>query len=110
MSKTSGSTGKAKDWDFFWREYKKLLITALPMALAFVITLLAGYLWNGPLPPTMLSLIFFVGGFTGFIIIVRREIPAVIFTIMGLPAIVAGSLMTIFLWGAAFYIILRGSL
>ncbi|HUI88202.1 MAG TPA: hypothetical protein VLX61_05710 [Anaerolineales bacterium] len=108
MSRTSHSTAKTNAWNFFWGEYKKLLITALPMALAFVITLVAGYFWNGPLPPSLLSLIFFVGGFTGFIIMVRREIPAVLFTITGVPATVVGGLVTIFLWGAAAYIFLQG--
>ena|SRR5271157_1667375 len=107
LNKNSGKQ-KATDWNFFWNEYRKLLITGLPVFLALAILILFGYFWNGPLPPLMLSLIFFVGGFTGIIIVVRREFPAVLFTITGLQAIVEGSLVTVLLWGAAAYIIWQG--
>ena len=108
MLKKNFGKQKATDWDSYWDKYRKLLITASPVFLALAILILFGYFWNGPLPPQMLSLIFFVGGFTGIIIVVRREFPAVLFTITGVQAIVEGSIVTIFLWGAAAYIILQG--
>ena len=110
MLKKNSGKRKATDWDFFWNEYKKLLITVLPVLLGLAIMILVGYFWIGPLPPLMLSLIFFVGGFTGIIIVVRREIPVVLFTIKGIQAIVEGSVVTLFFWGSALYIILRGLL
>lgn len=73
MLKKNSGKRKATDWDFFWNEYKKLLITVLPVLLGLAIMILVGYFWIGPLPPLMLSLIFFVGGFTGIIIVVRHN-------------------------------------
>jgi len=107
MSKKNHEKPRGTDWDSYWDKYRKLLITASPVFLALAILTLFGYFWNGPLPPLMLSLIFFVGGFTGVIVVVRREFPAVIFTITGVQAIVEGSLVTVLLWGAAAYIITR---
>jgi|GEM_PF-3769228 len=101
---------KFTDWVSFRNEYKKLSLTALPMLLAWVILILFSYFWNGPVPTIVLSLTFFLAGFMGIIIIARHEIPAVLFTITGVPAIVEGSIVTIFFWGSAVYIILRGLL
>jgi hypothetical protein len=101
---------KVADWVAFRDEYKKLSLTALPMLLAWVILILFSYFWNGPVPTIVLSSMFFLAGFMGIIIIVRREIPAVLFTITGAPAIVEGSIVTIFFWGSAAYMILRGLL
>ncbi len=101
---------KITDWVSFWNEYKKLSLTALPMLLAWVILILFSYFWNGPVPTIILSLTFFLAGFMGIVIIIRREIPAVLFTITGVQAIVEGGIVTIFFWGSAVYIILRGSL
>ena len=64
---------KVTDWVSFRNEYKKLSLTALPMLLAWVILILFSYFWNGPVPTIVLSLTFFLAGFMGIIIIVRRE-------------------------------------
>ncbi|HEY9152422.1 MAG TPA: hypothetical protein VIN60_06005, partial [Anaerolineales bacterium] len=86
------------------------LMTASPMFLALAILALLSYVSNDPIPPITLGLMFFLGGFMGIIIIVRREVPAILFTITGVQAIVEGSVVTLFFWGSAAYIILRGLL
>ena len=85
-------------------------MTISPIFLGLAILILVGYFSKEPLSPILLGLMFFVGGFMGIIIIVRREVPAVIFTVKGTFAIFQGSIVTLFFWGSAAYIILRGSL
>jgi len=108
MSQKNHGNGKTTDWDSYWDKYRKLLLTISPIFLGLTILILAGYLSKESLSPILLSLIFFLGGVVGIIIIVRREVPAVLFTITGLPAIVEESFVTLVFWGCGIYIILRG--
>ncbi len=108
LKKKDHSKQEATNWVSFWNEYKKLSLTVLPMFIALIILIWFSYFWNGPVPTIILSSMFFLAGFMGIIIIVRREIPAVLFTITGAQAIMEGSIVTIFFWGSAVYIILRG--
>ena len=50
------------------------------------------------------SLGSFVAGFTGVIIILRKEIPTALNRIKGTRAIVEGILITVLLWGAAIFV------
>ncbi|HUH98060.1 MAG TPA: hypothetical protein VLZ89_11915 [Anaerolineales bacterium] len=101
---------KAKDQDPFWNEYGKLLLTSSPVFAALIFLALLNHFWKGPISPTLLGLTFFAGGFTGFIIVVRREFPAVLFRLRGVPAIALGGLVLLFFWGSAVYIILQALL
>ena len=108
MSQKNHRNGETTDWDSYWDRYRKLLMTTSPLFLGLVILILVGYFSKEPVSPILLSLMFFLGGFMGIIIIVRREVPAVLFTITGLPAIVEGSLLTLVFWGCGTYLLLRG--
>jgi len=83
-------------------------MTASPMFLALVILFLFNYFSKDPISPILLSSLFFMSGFVGIIIIVRHEVPAVLFTTTGVQAIVEGSVVTLLFWGSAAYIVLRG--
>jgi hypothetical protein len=107
---TTNGVGKRKsvDWDSYWDKYRKLLLTVSPMFLALLMLILLNYTLKGPVSPFLISLSFFISGFMGIIIIVRREVPVVLFTIKGTQAIVEGGVVTFFFWGSALYIILQG--
>lgn len=51
------------------------------------------------------SLGSFVAGFTGVIIILRKEIPTVLNRIQGTRAVIEGTLITVLLWGAAIFVL-----
>jgi len=108
MVKKTAEEQKLMDWNSYWNKYRKLLFTASPLFLALIILILLGYFSVDPISPLLISLTFFISGFMGIIIIVRREVPAILFTITGTQAIVEGSVVTFFFWGSALYIILRG--
>jgi hypothetical protein len=54
------------------------------------------------------SLGAFVAGFTGVIIIFRKEIPTPLNRIQGTMAVIEGILMTVLLWGAAIFALVEG--
>jgi hypothetical protein len=88
----------------FFTGYINLLITVAPMLAALAIIF-----WSKrPVRPFIFSLSFFIAGFTGLIVIIRREIPMIFNTISGLQAIIEGGIVTIFCWGVAIYIYLYG--
>ncbi len=108
MTRTVNGKRKSVDWDSYWDKYRKLLLTASPLFLALLILVLMSYASKEPISPFLISSTFFISGFMGIIIVVRREVPAVLFTVRGTQAIVEGSLVTLFFWGSALYIILQG--
>ena len=110
MTKNDVGKRKSTNWNSYWDKYRKLLLTISPLFLGLVALILIGYLSPDPLSPILLGLMFFLAGFMGVIIIVRREVPVVLFTITGVQAIVEGSFVILLFWGAAAYIILRGLL
>jgi hypothetical protein len=80
------------------------IFTGIPMMLAIgTLFFLKG------LPDSYLySLAFFIGGFSGVIIIIRKEVPTSIWTIRGNAAILRGVFLIIVFWGAALYILIAG--
>ena len=80
------------------------LMTITPAIIGLGILLVG----NGPFERLMTSLGFFVSGFTGVIIIIRKEIPIPIGSIQGKRAVVEGLLFTIVLWSIALYGLLFG--
>lgn len=107
MAKYKVGKGQSMDWGSYWGKYRKLLITASPMFLALLMLILLSSSSNDPISPAMLSLAFFVSGFMGVIMIVRREVPLIVFSFNGMVAIVTGSVVTAFFWGSTLYILLR---
>jgi hypothetical protein len=88
------------------------------IAMPSLLGLLLGLLWinigkqiYGTLPriPNLImgSIGFFLMGFSGIVIMIKREIPGTFKSIRGIPALVIGVSVTIFLWGMAFMIIYR---
>ena len=110
MTKNDVGKRKSTNWNSYWDKYRKLLLTISPLFLGLAALILVGYLSPDPLSPILLSSMFFLAGFMGVIIIVRHEVPVVLFTITGVQAIVEGSFVILLFWGAAAYIILRGQL
>jgi hypothetical protein len=88
------------------------------IALPSLFGLFLGLLWiiigkqlYGTLPriPNLImgSIGFTLMGFSGIVIIVKREVPGTFTSIRGIPAIVIGASVTVFLWGMAFMVIYR---
>ncbi len=61
-----------------------------------------------PLSPHVLSIGFFLAGFTGVIVILRKESPMSIGSVRGKWAVVEGVIFTILCWGSALYIWIFG--
>lgn len=80
-----------------WTNYKKEVLIFLPMVLAIV--------WIGFTPSArgMKSLAFplFLGGWTGIIIVVKKEAPSIIAPYYGKKAIITGAFIAGFSWAAA---------
>jgi len=63
------------------------------------------FLLVGHVPTTLLfSLATFVAGFSGVIILIRKEVPSSLWTIRGRGAILRGIGWVIVCWGAALYL------
>ena len=82
------------------------LATFAPVFLAFLSVLLFDLL--KVTPSVKLSLFAFISGFTGIIIIVRKEIPTAFGNITGIRAIVEGAIWVIICWIAAIYFAIYG--
>jgi hypothetical protein len=87
--------------------------TRLLIALPSLIGLLIGLLWiffgkiiYGFLPTLpnfiIVSIVLFMMGFSGIVIIIKKEVPGTFSSILGIPAILIGLAMTAFFWGLAF--------
>jgi len=63
---------------------------------------------KGPLNPYVLSTSFFLAGFTGIIIIIRKESQMSIGSVHGKWAVFEGLVFTIVCWGIAVYVWLFG--
>jgi hypothetical protein len=85
------------------------LLIALPSLLG----LLVGLLWitigqqiYGTLPRVpnfvMAYVVLFMMGFSGIVIILKKELPGTFTSIRGVPALIIGAAVTLFLWGLAF--------
>jgi hypothetical protein len=90
------------------------LLIALPSLLGLLIGLLwitIGQHLYGTLPriPNFIitSVVLFMMGFSGIVIMLKKEFPGTITSIRGIPAIAIGVAVTIFLWGLAFLGIFR---
>lgn len=75
------------------------LITFAPLALALLLSLVL---------KNRVDLCAFIAGFTGVIIVVRKEIPMAFRNITGTRAVVEGAILIIFFWSAAIYIAIYG--
>jgi hypothetical protein len=75
------------------------LLVSLPALLGFGIILIS----KGPLSSVILSLGCFLAGFTGIIIILRRESPMSIGSVTGKWALLEGIVFTTFCWGISLY-------
>jgi hypothetical protein len=80
-----------------------MLFTFSPVFLMLAII----YFYNGPVSSLTWSLLFFLAGFSGVIIVVRKEIPMSFYSIQGKRAVVEGTLFTIFLWSLALYLLVE---
>jgi hypothetical protein len=80
------------------------LLVSLPALLGFGIILTT----KGPLDSLRLAFCCFLTGFTGVIVMVRKESPTSIGTTRGKWAVVEGLIFTIILWVTAIYFWLFG--
>src|ERR1700690_887072 len=91
----------------FWKNYLRLTAFLSPVLLALVLLLAVPLLWKGEVPPWFLSLFFFVAGFSGVIVAVKREVPTGLYSIRGWRAAVEGIIFTIICWGLALVLLLH---
>jgi hypothetical protein len=80
------------------------LLVNLPALLGFAIILFT----KGPISTSRWALGFFLAGFTGVILIVRKESPTSLGAVRGTRAIVKGFVFTAMCWGIALYLFLFG--
>jgi len=81
-----------------------MMLSALTYSPA-IVGLALMFLLIGHVPTTWLfSLASFVTGFSGVIIVIRKEIPSSLWTIRGPAAIIRGIGWVIVCWGAALYL------
>jgi hypothetical protein len=81
----------------FW-----LLITASPMLFALIVF----FLFARPATPAFTGLCFFLTGFSGVIVMIRREEPTGLHKVTGWPAVLRGAIFTAFCWGIGLYVYL----
>jgi hypothetical protein len=75
------------------------LLVSLPALFGFGIILIS----KGPLSSGVLMIGCLLAGFTGIIIILRKESPMSIGYVTGKWAVIEGIVFTIFCWGASLY-------
>jgi uncharacterized membrane protein YccC len=80
------------------------VLVSLPAILGIAMILAS----KGPLNRTLLSASFFLAGFTGVIVMIRKESPTSIGGIRGKWAVVEGLIFTIICWGIAAYLLVFG--
>jgi hypothetical protein len=95
-------------------EYQKDTINIrLLIGLPFLVGLVVGLLWilvgnqrTGELPEIsnsiMTNLVFFIWGFSGVVVMIKRELPGSFFSLRGFIALLVGIAWTVFFWGLAF--------
>jgi hypothetical protein len=99
---------KIMDTDSYWKSYLNLVITFSPTLVALALLVSAPLFWKEA-PRGLLSLVFFIAGFSGVIIIVKREIPLVLYSaITGWQAVLEGVLISVICWALAIYGYLYG--
>ena len=96
-----------QETSLYWKSLMRLSIVLVPVFIALAI-FLSLLFWNGPMPSHILSLIIFVSGFSGIIIIVKREIPLGFYSITGLQAVGEGTVFVLVCWIGALYLYLQG--
>lgn len=87
--------------------YKRMglmVMTFSPIALAFLLLLAM----DKVIPNTRFGLFAFLSGFTGVIIVIRREVPMSLGSIKGKPAVIQGAVIIILYWLAAIYLTIYG--
>ncbi|MBK7454378.1 MAG: hypothetical protein IPJ46_11870 [Anaerolineales bacterium] len=80
------------------------LVTIFPPFLGILILFLS----KKPLTGTAFALSFFIAGFYGVIVIIRKEIPMALRSVYGKWAVIQGLSVTVFCWGSAIYFFLFG--
>jgi len=83
--------------------FMRSLLTILPTIIGFGI-----FLFGKGSDRLTISLGLFISGFTGVIIVIRKEIPIPMGSIHGNRAVVEGFLFTCLLWAISLYIFLFG--
>jgi hypothetical protein len=73
------------------------VLVSSPVLIALGIILVS----RGSLSPQKLGLCFFIAGFTGLIVVIRKESPMAIGSIRGKWAVWEGALFTAICWGLA---------
>jgi hypothetical protein len=80
------------------------LLVGFPAIIGFGIILMS----RGTLNPNTLSLGCFLAGFSGVIVVIRKEAPTSIIRIRGIWAIIEGILFTLLCWGASIFFFFNG--
>lgn len=88
-----------------WKNYKVMLSTSLPMILALLVIFLIA-LTPGNKEIGWLAFPFFLAGWTGVIMMVRKEAPSIIAPQRGKIAVIQGALITFLFWGGALAMLL----
>ncbi|SRR5258707_10854901 len=91
----------------YWKSYRDLSVTFSPALIALALLVLVTF-WKPSALHGMLSSFIFITGFSGVIIIVKREIPLVFYSITGMQAMGEGIIFTLVCWAMALYLHLHG--
>jgi hypothetical protein len=89
----------------YLESYRNLLFTVSPVLVALALLILSAYFRDGPVPQVLGTFSFFIAGFFGVIVIIKREIPMVFDSITGVQAVVEGIIFTVACWAIFLYLL-----
>ena len=78
----------------------KSFLTSLPILAAFAVIAVSNHPSNA-----VFSFAAFIAGFSGVIIIFRKEVPSSFASIRGVPALIIGSVVTLLCWSISVVIL-----
>lgn len=89
---------------YLTESYSSRMLIGIPFLLGLILITLWGL--NKTLSNIqnfiLVCITFFIWGFCGIVIIIKRELPGTFASLKGIYAIIIGAMVTIFFWGLAF--------
>ncbi len=108
MPKKNDRDLERKIMNAYWKSLLNQLITFLPVFVSLGLLIVSAALWKGPVPHVLITSSIFIAGFAEVIIIIKREIPLIYYSITGVQAVGEGIIFTLICWVAALYLQIHG--
>ena len=107
MAKNRKDHPERKIMKSHWESYRNFILTFSPLWFAFALLFLITF-WKPSALHGLFSSFIFIAGFSGVVIILKREIPLVFYSITGVQAVGEGIMFTMVCWAAALGLYLHG--